>query len=144
MGLIEGGGECFFLLNIPALVLFLHRHGRADGLTGLCVDLRAIGVLPSVPLINHSHIPFRGAETRISLKRSTPALMMWYHPTRIKANNSHALGLPVRGQKTRNNAQTAKKLNRVERRRFGTFTGSPSLSSFSSSSTPTRYVPLWV
>ena len=28
----------------------------------------------------------------------------------------HSQGLPVRGQNTRNNAQTAKKLNRVERR----------------------------
>ena len=30
----------------------------------------------------------------------------------------HALGLPVRGQNTRNNAHTAKKLNRVERRAY--------------------------
>jgi small subunit ribosomal protein S13 len=28
----------------------------------------------------------------------------------------HAMGLPVRGQKTRNQVETAKKLNRVERR----------------------------
>lgn len=28
----------------------------------------------------------------------------------------HALGLPVRGQGTRNNANTAKKMNRIERR----------------------------
>jgi small subunit ribosomal protein S13 len=27
----------------------------------------------------------------------------------------HAMGLPVRGQNTQNNAQTAKRLNRVER-----------------------------
>lgn len=35
----------------------------------------------------------------------------------------HAGGLPVRGQRTRRNAQTARKLNRVERRQFGTFAG---------------------
>ncbi|GAB1517638.1 ribosomal protein S13/S18 [Rhizoctonia solani] len=29
----------------------------------------------------------------------------------------HAMGLPVRGQNTRTNAQTARKLNRIERRR---------------------------
>ncbi|KAI9639362.1 30s ribosomal protein s13 [Dioszegia hungarica] len=32
----------------------------------------------------------------------------------------HALGLPVRGQNTRNNAKTAKKMNRVERRHYST------------------------
>jgi hypothetical protein len=32
-----------------------------------------------------------------------------------------AQGLPVRGQRTKTNAQTAKKLNRVERRRFSTY-----------------------
>jgi small subunit ribosomal protein S13 len=31
----------------------------------------------------------------------------------------HAMGLPVRGQNTRNNAQTAAKLNSLNRRRFG-------------------------
>lgn len=31
----------------------------------------------------------------------------------------HAMGLPVRGQNTRNNAQTARKLNSLNRRRFG-------------------------
>lgn len=33
----------------------------------------------------------------------------------------HAMGLPVRGQKTRTNAKTARKLNRIERRGFATF-----------------------
>lgn len=32
------------------------------------------------------------------------------------AGRRHALSLPVRGQSTRNNAKTAKKLNRLERR----------------------------
>lgn len=32
----------------------------------------------------------------------------------------HALGLPVRGQNTRNNAKTAKKLNRLERKHYST------------------------
>lgn len=32
----------------------------------------------------------------------------------------HAMGLPVRGQSTRNNARTAKKLNKLERRNFST------------------------
>ena len=34
----------------------------------------------------------------------------------------HAMGLPVRGQNTQNNGMTARKLNRVERRNFGTTT----------------------
>ncbi|CCH43071.1 30S ribosomal protein S13 [Wickerhamomyces ciferrii] len=34
----------------------------------------------------------------------------------------HAMGLPVRGQGTRNNAKTAKKLNRLERRGYSTLT----------------------
>ncbi|KAL7008552.1 hypothetical protein EMMF5_001814 [Cystobasidiomycetes sp. EMM_F5] len=32
----------------------------------------------------------------------------------------HAMGLPVRGQRTQTNAKTAKKMNRVERRAFST------------------------
>lgn len=32
----------------------------------------------------------------------------------------HALGLPVHGQKTRTNAKTARRLNRIERRGFAT------------------------
>lgn len=32
----------------------------------------------------------------------------------------HAMGLPVRGQHTRNNGKTAKKLNRLDRRGFAT------------------------
>ena len=34
----------------------------------------------------------------------------------------HAMKLPVRGQGTRNNAKTAKKLNKVDRRGFSSFT----------------------
>lgn len=32
----------------------------------------------------------------------------------------HAMGLPVRGQNTRNNAKTARKLNRLDRKGFST------------------------
>ncbi|CEP23582.1 SWS2 [Cyberlindnera jadinii] len=35
----------------------------------------------------------------------------------------HAMGLPVRGQKTRTNAKTARKLNRIERRGYSTYAG---------------------
>jgi small subunit ribosomal protein S13 len=33
----------------------------------------------------------------------------------------HALGYPVRGQNTRNNASTAKKLNRVDRKHYSSY-----------------------
>lgn len=36
------------------------------------------------------------------------------------AGMRHAMGLPVRGQGTRTNAKTARKLNRLERRGFAT------------------------
>jgi len=36
------------------------------------------------------------------------------------AGRRHAMGLPVRGQGTRNNAKTAKKLNKLERRNYST------------------------
>lgn len=36
----------------------------------------------------------------------------------------HAMGLPVHGQGTRNNAKTAKKLNRLDRRNYSTSTRS--------------------
>ena len=36
------------------------------------------------------------------------------------AGRRHAMGLPVRGQGTRNNARTAKKLNKLERRNYST------------------------
>ncbi|SCU88289.1 LADA_0E09296g1_1 [Lachancea dasiensis] len=35
----------------------------------------------------------------------------------------HALNLPVRGQRTRNNAKTARRLNRIDRRGFHTESG---------------------
>jgi small subunit ribosomal protein S13 len=44
----------------------------------------------------------------------------------------HAMGFPVRGQRTKSNAKTAKRLNRVERRAFSTSTGGSSRSSLSS------------
>ena len=37
----------------------------------------------------------------------------------------HAMNLPVRGQRTRNNAKTARKMNRVYRKGFHTFACSP-------------------
>lgn len=37
----------------------------------------------------------------------------------------HAMNLPVRGQRTRNNAKTARKMNRVDRKSFHTFACSP-------------------
>lgn len=40
------------------------------------------------------------------------------------AGMRHAMGLPVRGQNTRTNAKTAKKLNRLERRGFATLSKS--------------------
>lgn len=36
------------------------------------------------------------------------------------AGRRHAMGFPVRGQNTKNNAKTAKKLNRLERRWYST------------------------
>jgi len=36
------------------------------------------------------------------------------------AGMRHAMGLPARGQNTRNNAKTARKLNRLDRRAFTT------------------------
>lgn len=36
------------------------------------------------------------------------------------AGMRHALGLPVRGQRTKTNAKTARRLNRIERRGFTT------------------------
>ncbi|KAH3688437.1 hypothetical protein WICPIJ_000576 [Wickerhamomyces pijperi] len=46
----------------------------------------------------------------IALKRSTGSY----------AGMRHALGLPVRGQRTKTNAKTARRLNRIERRGFAT------------------------
>lgn len=37
----------------------------------------------------------------------------------------HSLNLPVRGQRTRNNAKTARKLNKIDRRGFHTSASSP-------------------
>lgn len=48
--------------------------------------------------------------SNIALKRSIGA----YQGMR------HALGLPVHGQRTRNNAKTARRLNRIERRGYAT------------------------
>ena len=41
-------------------------------------------------------------------------------PHRTELISRHAMALPVRGQNTRTNAKTAKKMNRVDRRHFST------------------------
>ncbi|ODV91646.1 hypothetical protein CANCADRAFT_74003 [Tortispora caseinolytica NRRL Y-17796] len=48
----------------------------------------------------------RQLRENIAVKRSTGSYV----------GRRHAMGLPVRGQNTRNNAMTARKLNRVDRR----------------------------
>lgn len=46
------------------------------------------------------------------------------------AGMRHATGLPVRGQKTRNNANTARKLNRIDRKGYHTSAWSSILGAF--------------
>ncbi|KAL1923476.1 mitochondrial 37S ribosomal protein uS13m [Calcarisporiella thermophila] len=62
-----------------------------------------------------------GLTIESDLKREIRAHIMHHRQIGSYVGRRHAMGLPVRGQRTRNNAQTAKKLNgRWVRRGFST------------------------
>ncbi|KAK9897441.1 S13-like H2TH domain-containing protein [Cystobasidium minutum MCA 4210] len=74
------------------------------------------------------------------LRREVRANIQHHRTVGSYKGRRHAMGFPVRGQRTKSNAKTAKKLNRVERRAFSTSTGSP-FSSTTTSSLPTSQPP---
>ena len=58
----------------------------------------------------------------------TKSDLTFAHPTPFASYSGyarHAAGLPVRGQRTRTNAKTAKKINRVDRRAFSSYVPQP-------------------
>ncbi|GAA5924521.1 mitochondrial 37S ribosomal protein uS13m SWS2 [Sporobolomyces koalae] len=60
------------------------------------------------------------------LRRARRADIAHHRTVGTLKGRQHAMGLPVRGQRNKTNAKTAKKLNRIERRGFATSTnGSP-------------------
>jgi len=56
------------------------------------------------------------------LRRSRRADIAHHRTVGTLKGRQHAMGLPVRGQRNKTNAKTAKKLNRIERRGFATST----------------------
>ncbi|GAA5844892.1 hypothetical protein JCM9279_000032 [Rhodotorula babjevae] len=54
------------------------------------------------------------------LKRARRADIAHHRTVGTLKGRQHAMGLPVRGQRNRTNAKTAKKLNRIERRVYST------------------------
>ncbi|GAA5895181.1 mitochondrial 37S ribosomal protein uS13m SWS2 [Sporobolomyces salmoneus] len=54
------------------------------------------------------------------LRRSRRADIAHHRTVGTLKGRQHAMGLPVRGQRNKTNAKTAKKLNRIERRGFAT------------------------
>ncbi|GAA6006140.1 hypothetical protein JCM10207_000536 [Rhodosporidiobolus poonsookiae] len=54
------------------------------------------------------------------LRRQSRAHIAHHRTIGTLRGRQHAMGLPVRGQRNRTNGRTAKRLNRIERRQFGT------------------------
>lgn len=73
------------------------------------LDMKKLRVNKSDPLL--------GIRLETDLKREMLENIAHQRMIRSYVGQRHAQGLPVRGQNTQNNAQTAKKLNRIERRR---------------------------
>ena len=61
--------------------------------------------------------PLLGIRLETDLKREMRENIAHQRMIGSYVGRRHAQGLPVRGQNTQNNAKTARKLNRVERRR---------------------------
>ena len=61
--------------------------------------------------------------TESDLRRQTRADIAHHRTIGSYRGRRHAMGMPVRGQRTKTNAKMAKKLNRVERRTFSTLSG---------------------
>ena len=61
--------------------------------------------------------PLRWLRIETDLKRELRENIAHHRMIGSYVGKRHAMGLPVRGQRTRTNAKTAKKLNRVERHR---------------------------
>ncbi|KAE8223784.1 hypothetical protein CF319_g3230 [Tilletia indica] len=66
--------------------------------------------------------PLRSLVLEADLRRQTQANIAHHRMVGSYLGRRHAGGLPVRGQRTRTNANTAKKFNRVERRAYSTST----------------------
>jgi len=59
--------------------------------------------------------PLRGIRVESELRRQVKANIAHQRMIGSYVGKRHAMGLPVRGQNTQNNAKTAKRLNRVDR-----------------------------
>ncbi|GAA5957224.1 hypothetical protein JCM3765_000396 [Sporobolomyces pararoseus] len=73
-----------------------------------------------LPPTNQDPIPSLLLEE--DLRRSRRADIAHHRTVGTLKGRQHAMGLPVRGQRNKTNAKTAKKLNRIERRGFSTST----------------------
>lgn len=67
-----------------------------------------------------SEDPLRSIVLESDLRRQHIANITHHRTVGSYVGRRHTMGLPVRGQRTRRNAQTAKKLNRIERRSYTT------------------------
>jgi small subunit ribosomal protein S13 len=66
--------------------------------------------------------PLRSIVLEADLRRQHTANIAHHRTVGTYIGRRHVQGLPVRGQRTRRNAQTAKKLNRMERRQYSSYT----------------------
>ena len=75
----------------------------------------------------HNHLANLIIES--DLRRQVRADIAHHRAVGSYKGRRHAMGLPVRGQRTKTNAKTAKALNKVERRAFSTMVEGRSMSS---------------
>ncbi|KAN0061032.1 hypothetical protein ACQY0O_006766 [Thecaphora frezii] len=92
---------------------------QASGLEGTSAARDA--ELPPSRRSSPASDPLRSIVIEADLRRQLQANIAHHRTVGSYKGRRHAAHLPVRGQRTSTNANTAKKLNRVERRQFGTF-----------------------
>ncbi|KAK0563548.1 hypothetical protein OC861_004734 [Tilletia horrida] len=93
--------------------------------------------LPPSQRPSPSSDPLRSLVLEADLRRQIRANIAHHRMVGSYVGRRHAAGLPVRGQRTRSNAQTARKLNRLERRAYST-ASHPTYSAPSSSMSTSR------
>lgn len=83
-------------------------------------DSRSGKALPPSQRSSPSADPLRSLVVETDLRRSMQANIAHHRNVGSYRGRRHQQGLPVRGQRSNSNAQTARKLNRIERRGYCT------------------------
>lgn len=101
----------------------------SDAAKAAAASQRGPQFLPPSQRPSPSQDPLRSIVIESDLRRQVQANILHHKTVGSYKGRRHSNGFPVRGQRTQSNAQTAKKLNRIERKGYATWTRAPATSS---------------